>query len=177
VAVRKIDTDFNDDEMLFASGSEDTYINFTEGISSHESFVDLVHGDTLRCVHRHKQYKTGIMSIAFSSDGNILFSSAGQHEASFSSLRIGKKDIISVELGGFSKSTAPNGDVSNNDDSVADLRIMSLTVCDCEIKQEKAYYVATGLSDSTIKVYPDEGYGNVNNSCTSSSLQEENIVW
>ena len=163
--------------MLLASGSEDTYINFTEGISSDENFVDLAHGDILKCVHRHKQYKTGITALAFSSDGNTLFSSAGQHEVSYSSLRIGQRDILSVELGGFSKSAALNGHVRNSDDSVAYLRIMDLDVCDCEIEQEKAYHVATGLSDSTIKVFSDERYEHANGSCTSSSLQERNIVW
>lgn len=95
-----------------------------------------------------------MQALAFSGDGQILFSSAGHKETAVSSLLVNEEQIISVEFGGFSSSTeTTEGTGARNDDLGGDVRIMGIDVLDCVPCWEPGYYlVALVLSDSNIKV-------------------------
>jgi hypothetical protein len=80
-----------------------------------------------------------------------MFSSAGQKEASVSTLRIGNDDIVSVEFGGYSGIN--NGsDAATDDDSGGDLRVMGIDVRHQRIGEIDGYLVSVVLSDSAVKV-------------------------
>ena len=139
--------------VLLASGSEDTYINFTQGMAPAPWIANEVRHDSLEPVDRKKQYNTGVQALVFSPDGKVLFSSAGQKEVSVSPFRVGGKDIISVEFGGYSSVTRTE-DTERDDNSGGDLRIMGIDVRDQTVCNEHVYLVSLVLSDSTIKVNP-----------------------
>src|SRR5947207_12236739 len=111
-----------------------------------------VQGDRLQYITRKKQYKTGIQALAFSRDGKVLFSSAGQKEIVISPLRVADEDILSVEFGGFSETSKSCGDSARDDDDGGDLRIMGIDVRDEELDDVNGYLIALILSDSTVKV-------------------------
>ena len=139
-------------EVLLASGSEDTYINFTEGEFS-LICADEVRNGELMCVHRKKQFNTGVQALKFSADGSVMFSSAGAKEVSTSPLRISGHKIISVEFGGFSSDTKPADATIERDDYLGgDLRVMGIDVRAQKLGCVPGYLVALVLSDSTVKV-------------------------
>jgi hypothetical protein len=107
----------------------------------------------LETVDRKKQCNTGVQALAFSGDGKVMFSSAGQKEVAISPFRIGEEDIISVEFGGFSSAGRTDDQtVERNDDSGGDLRIMGIDVRDTIVDGTSVYLVLLVLSDSTVKV-------------------------
>jgi hypothetical protein len=108
----------------------------------------------MQYISRKKQFNTGVQALAFSGDGHILFSSAGQKETGVSSLLVGGEQIISVEFGGFSNCTeTTEGTVGRNDDLGGDIRIMGIDVLDCvPFWEAGCYLVALVLSDSSVKV-------------------------
>jgi hypothetical protein len=110
-----------------------------------------VRGNSLETVDRKKQCNTGVQALAFSGDGKVMFSSAGQKEVAISPFRIGEEDIVSVEFGGFS--SAGRTDDQTVDDFGGDLRIMGIDVRDIIAG---VYLVLLVLSDSTVKVLPLE---------------------
>jgi hypothetical protein len=107
----------------------------------------------LRFLGRKKQFNTGIQALGFSSNGKVLFSSAGQKEVSTTSLRLGDEDILSVEFGGFSDNAKIfDGGIERDEDDGGDLRIMGLDVIDYSVGGEDGWLVALVFSDSTLKV-------------------------
>jgi hypothetical protein len=139
-------------ELLFASGSEDTFINFTQGIPRKNLFK-IVRNDELIPVYRKKQFNTGIQALAFSQDGNVMFTSAGQKEVSVLPLRVAGRDIISVEFGGFSSNSIDQEDKFERDEDLGgDLRIMSIDVRKQKVEDIDGYLICVVLSDSTVKV-------------------------
>ena len=106
----------------------------------------------LEFVHRKKQFNTGIQALVFSSDGKVMFSSAGQKEVCISPVCIEGRDIMSVEFGGYSDNMKPAEDSRENDDLGGDLRIMGIDVRDETVEDVQGYVVALALSDSTVKV-------------------------
>jgi len=140
-------------EVLLASGSEDTYINFTKGPSQQKPILMSVVGDRLEFITRKKQFNTGIQALMFSRDGKVLFSSAGQKEVSVTPLRIEDRDLLSIEFGGYSDtSKSSEGETQRDEDDGGDLRIMDLDVRDQVIDDHPGYLIALVLSDSTVKV-------------------------
>jgi hypothetical protein len=121
----------------------------------------------MQYVSRKKQFNTGVQALAFSGDGQILFSSAGQKETAVSSLLVNGEQIISVEFGGFSScAETTEGTGARNDDLGGDIRIMGIDVLDCVPCWEPGcYLVALVLSDSNIKVLSSE---KADDSCTLS---------
>jgi hypothetical protein len=143
-------------DIILASGSEDTYINFTEGKFADPFKLRLVHDNSLKCIHRKKQCNTGVQALVFSNDGNFMFSSAGQKAVNISPLRIGEYDITSVEFGGFSSTTDTVGNENGRDDEQGgDLRVMGIDVRNQKVDAVDGYAVAIVLSDSTVKVRPE----------------------
>lgn len=140
-------------DIILASGSEDTYINFTEGKCQHLHKLRLVLDDSLNCIHRKKQCNTGVQALVFSENGRFMFSSAGQKAVNVSPLRIGGHDIVSVEFGGFSNTTDTVGTENGRDDQQGgDLRVMGIDVRNQTMEGLDGYAVAIVLSDSTVKV-------------------------
>lgn len=139
-------------EVFLASGSEDTYINFTKGPSQQKPILMSVVGDRLEFITRKKQFNTGIQALMFSRDGKVLFSSAGQKEVSVTPLRIEDRDLLSVEFGGYSDASSSEGQTQRDEDDGGDLRVMDLDVRDQEIEDHPGYLIALVLSDSTVKV-------------------------
>ena len=112
-----------------------------------------VKNDDLLCAHRKKQFNTGIQALAFSIDGAIMFSSAGEKEVSTSPLRIKGHDILSVEFGGFNNDRiAPDMTNDKDDESCGDLRVMGIDVRDYVLGDVDGYLVVLVLSDSAVKV-------------------------
>jgi hypothetical protein len=119
-----------------------------------------VRNNELTCVHRKKQYNTGIQAVRFSEDGKVMFSSAGQKEVNVSHLRVGEEDMVSVEFGGFSTNGSLDNDKFERDDDMGgDLRIMGIDVRNKMVNAMEAYLISYVLSDSTVKV-PTPGNSN-----------------
>lgn len=161
-------------EVLFASGSEDTYINFTE-CRLHLGYVlTLVRDNDLHCIHRKKQHNTGIQALAFSEDGKVLVSSAGQKEASLSLLRINHTDIISLEFGGYSNKTIEGYSIDRDEHWGGDLRIMGVDVRGQRTGDIDVYLVCLVLSDSSVKVRLSIGRAYI--SCTGLTRRRRTVL-
>jgi hypothetical protein len=141
-------------EAILASGSEDTYINFTEGPPALLSLLTLVRNNSLQCIQRKKQCNTGVQALIFSKDGKFMFSSGGQKAVNVSPLRVGDDDMVSVEFGGFSSTTRNIDDGSPRDEeSGCDLRVMGVDARNQKVGDIDGYIIAIVLSDSTLNVF------------------------
>jgi hypothetical protein len=141
-------------KAILGSGSEDTYINFTEGLTACISLLTLVRDKSLQCIQRKKQCNTGVQALVFSDDGKFMFSSAGEKAVKVSPLRVGDDDMFSVEFGGFSSTMKNTDDASERDDELgSDLRVMGIDVRNQKVDDMDGYLIAIVLSDSTLNVF------------------------
>jgi hypothetical protein len=141
------------------------------------SVLTAVRDEDLLDVHRKKQFNTAVQALTFSTDGNVMFSSAGAKEVSTSALRIKGNDILSVEFGGFSSDTKlDNRTIDRDDDLGGDLRIMGIDVRDQKMGDVGGYLVALVLSDSTVKV-TTPSMSHIDRSCIGSIQKQETTIF